>query len=299
MPSACEVTVRATHGSAGRRGSNSPPPWATWTPSTPHTSTRATTGRPTIRQRPVTTVLLRRGAITVSRASQRQARADEERVAEGPRGGALQLLVEVALELGRGEPLGGVEVRRREGAVQVGDPTLLLRQLAARAPAASAILSSGSSGASSTSDAMASWAGTCASWRSAVNTGVRMASPTTTPMWRAPIVHPACSTRGQPHLHRLGGEPVDGQPEPEPHERLRRDRPGELGRRQEREAGQSAGDEEAAHRDLDLGRRPQERGRAGGRRGPRAVRRTRPGPRSPASGPSPRRGAGPAGTAPP
>ena len=68
------------------------------------------------------------------------------------------------------------------------------------------------------------------------------------------MVHPACSNPRQAHLHRLGGEPVDGQPEPEPDQCLRRDRPREVGRRQEREADQSAGDEETAHRDLDLGR---------------------------------------------
>ena len=57
--------------------------------------------------------------------------ADEERVAEGPRRGALQLGVEVALELGRGGTLLGLDVDGREGAVQVRDLTLLLRQLVA------------------------------------------------------------------------------------------------------------------------------------------------------------------------
>ena len=62
---------------------------------------------------------------------------------------------------------------------------------------ASAILSSDVSGASSTRAVIASWAGTSASIRSAVNTGVRIARPRTTPRWRAPIVQPACRTRGR------------------------------------------------------------------------------------------------------
>ena len=194
MPSACEVTVRATHGSADWSGSNVPPPLASCTPSTPLTRTSAATGRPTRRTR---SVMGRppAGRDHGEQGEERETGADEERVAEGPRGGALQLLVEVALELGRGGTLLGVEVHRREGAVQVGDLTLLLRQLAAERLAI-AILSSGFSGASSTRDVMASWAGTSASCRSAVNTGVRIASPTTTPTWRAPMVHPACRTRG-------------------------------------------------------------------------------------------------------
>ena len=81
------------------------------------------------------------------------------------------------------------------------------------------------------------------------------------------MVQLACSTRGSSQVHRLGGELVDGQPETETDQRLGRDGPGEVGRRQDREADQPAGDQEAAHRDLDLGRRPQEAGqRAGGER---------------------------------
>ena len=50
--------------------------------------------------------------------------------------------------------------------------------------------------ASTTSEVMASCAGTWASWRSAVNTGVRIANPTTTPTWRR--VYPGWSKRCAP-----------------------------------------------------------------------------------------------------
>ena len=46
MPLACEVTTRGAHGSAEWSGSNCPPPWASWTESTPPTSASANAGMP-------------------------------------------------------------------------------------------------------------------------------------------------------------------------------------------------------------------------------------------------------------
>ena len=125
---------------------------------------------------------------------------------------------------------------------------------------ATAILSCGANGASSTRDVMASWAGVWASRRSAVNTGVRIASPTTTPMWRAPMVHPACCARGRRISIAWEVSRSMVSPSPRPTSAWgaivqARWADGGIAR-----ADQSTGDEEAAHRDLDLGRRPQEAG---------------------------------------
>ena len=240
-----------------------------------------------------------RGAITVSRASEREAGADEERVAEGPRGGALQLCVEVALELGRGGALVRRRGRpsRRRGAGRGSDPAAASAR--GRAPERARSCPAAVSGASSTKDAIASWAGTWASCRSAVNTGVRIASPTTTPMCRAPMVHPACSTRGRRICIACEVSRSTVSPSPRPTSAW-----GAIVQARSADGGIARPTSPPAMRKQPTatstsggGRR--RRGRAGGRRGPRPARRTRSAPPSPGSGPSPRPGAGPAGTAPP
>ena len=171
---------------------------------------------------------------------------------------ALELLVQVTLELGRGGALGGGEVQRsrRHGCRSGTRPCCDVSWRAERL--GHAILSCGSSGASSTRAVIASWAGSWASCRSAVNTGVRRARPRTTPMWRAPIVQPACWTRGSRIAIAWAVSRSTVSPRPEAHQRLRRDRPGEVGRRRDRQPGEAAGDQEAPHSRLDGRRRPQQ-----------------------------------------
>ena len=61
----------------------------------------------------------------------------------------------------------------------------------------------------------------------------------------------AVQRAGQPIAHGGGGQPVQRQPEPEADQRLRRDGPHQVGRRQQRQTDQPTGDEEAPGGRLD------------------------------------------------
>ena len=157
---------------------------------------RPPAGRP-CEQGSVMSVVRPAGRDHGEQGEEREAGADEERVAEGPRGGALQLGVEVALELGRGRhaPRGRGPPSRRRGAGRGPDPAA--RTARGRAPGRPRSCRPASAERRAPGTRSPPAPGTSASRRSAVNTGVRIASPTTTPTWRAPMVHPACRTRGR------------------------------------------------------------------------------------------------------
>ena len=299
MPSACEVTV-ALDARVGRAERLERP--AAVGELHPEHAARPGPARPPAcrpaRRRSVTASALLRGATTVSRArSARPApmRNESRKARVAARSSWASRSRSSWAAAGRSS---GARSSRREGAVQVGDLALLLGQLVAeRLGDRDLVLRLQRGVEHQGGDRLLGR-----------HLGVLQVGGEDRRQDRQPHDHadvagadgpPGVLDPRQPHLHRLGGEPVDGQPEPEADQRLGRDRPGEVGRRRDREADQPAGDEEAAHRDLDLGPGAAGGGRAGGRRAPRPARRTRSAPRSPGSGASPRPGAGPAGTAPP
>ena len=148
----------------------------------------------------------------------------------------------------------GVEVQAREGGVQVGDPPLLLRSARGRAPWRRRSCPPGVSGASSTSAAIASWAGTCGVLQ-VRGEHRRQHAPgrATTPTCRAPMVHPACWTRGSRISIAWEVSRSTVSPSPRPTSACgaivqARSADGRM-----RQPGQAAGDQEAARRHLDGG----------------------------------------------
>ena len=266
IPSDCEVTVRAAQGSAGEQRFVVPSAGGELDREHAAHQDQRDGRQAHCVEVTVHGVLRLRGTITVSRASSARPAPTRNELRNARVAARSSWSSRSRSRVGRGRAGVGLEVGGREGTMQVGHLTLLIRQLVAeRLSQGHLVLCCQRCVEHERGDRLLGR-----------HLGLLEVRDEHRRQDRQPHDHaqmpgtdgPArMLDPGQPQVHRLRGELVDGETETEADQCLGRDGPDEVGRRQDRETDQPAGHQEAAHRDLDLGRGTQAAGqRPGGER---------------------------------